>query len=1021
MSLLLTDILAPQFLCGPLSRIRFIPFLEVSSFNTCWNDDAIVYSGVTSFKTLPSDLKDLEFQQHPLGPVFHPGAPNSLTGLNILFRLTIPRRGSTDVSGPVNSNSALSKLKPIFADLGEVPLTVKSEYPGTAFRLELLFRTLTLRLPASFLPATVDQDGMLVQDGIAPVEILLPNIALQVSQEDKWADPKVSMLRWGVEGLDDLFDCGAGQLVSMQPAWTIHNSLSWGFGFESAILDLSDKITPAAILAQFGVGDDFQGLYFPQVRLYAAPKSAQGLEFALYANDLLIDFKNGVSGEFGLDIEKPGFLGFVPAFSLSPTGAIVQTINKHKRILSRTATSMSYRSRVDLNSDLDFYLTFPIYQGGVPPYTVTVSVDSMPAVAVSSSVWKIPRGTKLIRIVGNDSSAPPLLYSEIIRVEPTAKVLGNAVKSTGLVAADSQPMDQNFYLKPVENLSGVSVSPGALVGGLVKIPYIDPTVKVHFEFKAWDVTYPSVLLPNGSTLKPIPYPSATPPTVADIKILLTPVNWTLELQDPAIIEPAIILKSFYQEFEANPAFGNPFQAKAAAQADAQARADAVKVALVQCGVNASRIQTQVGSNGNTNQSHEVHIYKQIHGGLHTIHGSVGFEKATKKETTITRPKSDFFRGLHLRIRLERNKLVMFEIGGTFDFKTAAERARTAINPSPAALFPNKDDGLTKFRVTITHDTATKELTEEFALMAAGTDLNGLWQTQVGAPQGTSPVNGYAAFLAVAPLLADASPSSAAGPMTYATPAAVGLALAAAIQNSQITLYGGEARSTQSLGTVKNLQIFFDYGITFGLNLNLGGFTIATSAVPPAPVTVRYKAVGAELNFRDSPAAAAYFDPSKGYEFGLADPGQLTVGFGANKIITATAFRVARLNPVVLEADLTLNLNLGVVSVDSFRVTAKFDGDKDPDISIQGIGVSIDIPGAIKGRGYLKFLPDGGIEGSLDLMLVATKLRVSASVRVKCLRQVLDRHESSPARKFEHPLNGRMPALGATGTRKRSGE
>ena len=42
---------------------------------------------MATFGQVPADLKDLEFQQHVLGPVFHLGAPDALRGLSILRTL----------------------------------------------------------------------------------------------------------------------------------------------------------------------------------------------------------------------------------------------------------------------------------------------------------------------------------------------------------------------------------------------------------------------------------------------------------------------------------------------------------------------------------------------------------------------------------------------------------------------------------------------------------------------------------------------------------------------------------------------------------------------------------------------------------------------------------------------------------------------------------------------------------------------------------------------------------------------
>src|SRR5205085_8496598 len=70
------------------------------------------------------------------------------------------------------------------------------------------------------------------------------------------------------------------------------------------VLDFSGDFTPPEILSQFGTGDDFRGAWCPDIRFFHASKKGEGLAFDVHAHDLLIDFKNGVSGEVALDIMK---------------------------------------------------------------------------------------------------------------------------------------------------------------------------------------------------------------------------------------------------------------------------------------------------------------------------------------------------------------------------------------------------------------------------------------------------------------------------------------------------------------------------------------------------------------------------------------------------------------------------------------------------------------------------------------------------------------------------------------------
>lgn len=43
-----------------------------------------------------------------------------------------------------------------------------------------------------------------------------------------------------------------------------------GFGFRSAILDLSNGATPPDVLPQFGFDKAWTGVYFPEIRLFLA-------------------------------------------------------------------------------------------------------------------------------------------------------------------------------------------------------------------------------------------------------------------------------------------------------------------------------------------------------------------------------------------------------------------------------------------------------------------------------------------------------------------------------------------------------------------------------------------------------------------------------------------------------------------------------------------------------------------------------------------------------------------------------
>ena len=184
MRLGLFDLLAPQFLAGvrlPNELHDIVSFLRVNELHTSWDESGVVHVGTASFVG-EGDASPIPRHSAPSGAFFD---WNDI--LNIGFRLTLPRRGSQFIKDQVDAiaavapvGSPLITLRDTLNTLGNVP-GEPSDYPGVAFRLELLINVITLHLPDdTFSPARVGADGWLEPDSnFTDVQINLPKVAVR--------------------------------------------------------------------------------------------------------------------------------------------------------------------------------------------------------------------------------------------------------------------------------------------------------------------------------------------------------------------------------------------------------------------------------------------------------------------------------------------------------------------------------------------------------------------------------------------------------------------------------------------------------------------------------------------------------------------------------------------------------------------------------------------------------------------------------------------------------------------------
>ena len=403
---------------------------------------------------------------------------------------------------------------------------------------------------------------------------------------------------------------------------------------------------------------------------------------------------------------------------------------------------------------------------------------------------------------------------------------------------------------------------------------------------------------------------------------------------------------------------------------------------------------------------------------------------------------DWLRSVGGTIRWERSAIpIGAEARMTIDIQTAHEDALEEFrddieNVRPgleaaeedrlpdAGSAPNPDDGVVDFRLTITYDPSTSAFTETFVARSGEGDRDGLWSWgEIPTTDDPDDVetDGWrdilGLYFTLAPLTAQTAADEAGGgnvvPLVVALTTPVAVTALGVAHVLRFTHYGVELAVAHDADEAR-AALLFDVESAIWLDLRVDDFQIVTNR-PSKPIKVRYKAVGFLLDFPvDEPTRfLPTFDSSRGYTIDLADSGSLQVlpslGDTVGDIIQVLGARIARTNPLNMEVDLGLGVDLGVFKVDTFGFRLPIDPLGPP--TITAIGISVDIPDTIVGSGYLKILATG-FEGQLDVSLPSIGLRVAGGLRIQTVSEG-DRSATGVVVMLAVEFPGGIP-LGGTG-------
>jgi hypothetical protein len=393
---------------------------------------------------------------------------------------------------------------------------------------------------------------------------------------------------------------------------------------------------------------------------------------------------------------------------------------------------------------------------------------------------------------------------------------------------------------------------------------------------------------------------------------------------------------------------------------------------------------------------------------------------------------NILRQLGIRIKLERNDLSLLELYGKIDLETELEskirdEAPGVGSESLRGDSANPEDGVVDFKLSYQYDQATNETSLAFLLKSDERDTDGIIPPLENTAAGDNRLlNIFGALLLFAPIIN--SSAKAVGDNNEDGAAWVGLGASIAVpvaigalnvfRTRKIILHGGEARTrwvTPAPGEPLrslDLGLVFDYEVQFDIiceQLGIGVDRLPTATGPrPAPLRARYKAIGFNINYTDTPGYKGLtytpvFDASKGYDLDLSDPSLFSLPAPLGNLFNIAGARLARFNPVTLEIDFAIKVDLGIITVDKFKLKIPLDPTGPPQIIPSG--VRINIPGVIVGNGFVEIIdtkitqPDGteieakGIEGGLDITLVSLKIRVAANLGVGTITDPVSKREA----------------------------
>lgn len=1038
----LYDLVAPYILRGaPLGPIHAaISALYVQDYDDASSADAVVIRGTAQFsgeaggfidpQTMSFGVNAANVEGHPRDDDGRRDPWIDLRDSNIRFELRAPRAASAIAAGAMTPPGGIdADLLALLDALDPTPLGPgPSDYVSTEFTLDMVVTAAVLRFPflkgAELLP-----DGRLVPiAGDDRVEIFLPRFKLRLVQGSDGAQPlDISLTSFGVEGLDDPADIGTVDLVRMEPPYAfLGDTHTVGIGFRGATLDVSRQSTPPEILEQFGMGETWTGLHFPELRLFVAPNGLEDFAVSASAENLLIGWgaEPGVTGDFGIAVINQGDGNLRISARFVDAGGRLYGITP----VSETTAQAQIPPQATMVVDVE---------GGRAPYTVSMNGASGRVHAVDLG----PERSAVFTVTVSDASAPQKNATLAITATPyraQVVVTPGRIGAVEIIDQESLRNGQPVDL-PVMYIASQSerLATLGLAGVLGQVswnggPEVEIAEGEQVEVSA-TITQPGTAIPPMPAFfhydRPDPHLNQLDDYVGDPdKSHTTPAmnqgpssDWmpggtpvmesyrtTLAALDPGTTISIAGTASMERDDEMARSYNYDLSVR-------RARAFERLIETANDGEFAGRFTFDItppeiptpqeyndwlaqwltqGENRNTHWRATATVLDAPVPDIvttATLRRAVG-EPAVIEEVPDLPPDEpeppDWFRSVAVKVRIVKNSFVALEVSGAIDFATAAEQRMQEgllLDPSPPAqppqindgvLVDNPADGIVDYRILVQVDDAAQVWTVSAALGADPADVDGLLLAgalpgQVIAESNPA-LNMLGITTAMAPVLASTAPDNpldgdVGALVLTGTALAIPSAMAALgwLRVQRVILYGGEL-VVRDRPTGPEVNMFFDVETDISVDISIAGGDPILTIPENNPLKVRYKSVGVRMGYTpetgDRFQFRPVFDSSKGYSIGVEGPGGLQVNGPLSRILKVLAARIARQNPMTFEIDLGFSVDLGVISVDRARVRVPIHPSGPPELT--AMAASIDIPAVLRASGYLEIGSTPGPNGGV---------------------------------------------------------